>query len=136
MLLLNLNCEVIKKLGLTLSFDDGTVKNRDISVDDYVLITYNKDGVRKESEGTISKIITYDNTSTSEWFIILEGTDYLGAKIYVSKILDIEILRRADLSTVIRSPKGINTITDFRTNAGKVEYSTDNGDTWIPVIPV
>jgi hypothetical protein len=141
MALLTNTYSVNHSLTISLTFDDGSVKNTKVEVGDIITVVYNKNGVRTTVEGTVTNIYEMEATCNcnceSNWGMIIDGTSYgytSTEKVAESKILDLTMVKKAVDSSAITSPTGEYNITDFRLVGDILQLSPDNGTTWLKVL--
>ena len=142
-MLMNITFDVIQSLMLSLVFDDETVKKTKVNVDDTIRVTHNKNGMRTTVEGVVKRIFVDDHhvercpNHKPRWIMIVDGSSYASSaleRIEVDKILDIDIIKRAEENLGISSPIGDTNITSMRLVGNIVQLSTDNGQTWLKML--
>lgn len=142
-MLMSISYDIIESLVVRLVFDDDTAKKVKVNVDDIVRVTFNKNGCRTVIDG-ICKRLYHDNNHNTRcivqkpnWIMIVDGSQYGASaieRIEVSKILNIDVLKRAEENLSITSPLGENNITSFRLVGNILQLSVDNGETWMKVL--
>lgn len=144
-MLLSISYDVIESLIIKLVFDNERVKRLKVEIGDYVSVTYNKDGKRRTIEGFVKRIYLDNHFEhyneqchhNQHWSMIIDGSmtgnDRIG-KVEVSKILDLDVLKKVSESISINSPMNNDRITDFRLVGNTLQLSQDNGENWINVM--
>lgn len=142
-MLMNITFDVIQSLMLSLVFDDETVKKTKVSIDDTIRVTHNKNGMRTTVEGVVRRIFVDDHhvqrcpDYKPKWIMIVDGSSYACSaleRIEIDKILDIDMIKRAEDNLGISSPVGETNITSMRLVGNIVQLSTDNGQTWLKML--
>lgn len=142
-MLMNISYDIIESAVISLVFDDETVKKIKVNVDDTIKVSFNKNGIRKNIDGIVKRIFIDDHHHAAnhcckpKWVMIVDGSSYGTSaveRVELDKILDINIIKRANDTTGITSPVGDSNITDFRLVGNILQLSTDNGQTWLKVI--
>lgn len=139
-MLLKVDYSVIESLRVVLTFDDDSVKVREISEGDLIRATYNDNGRRKEIEGKIIKIGINHNPCTcskNSWYVIVDGSmSYCGDRVRFSpaNLLDLDIiLKHTDVELVGTPSDSDTSISMIRVNDNVLEVSRDHGLHWIPI---
>lgn len=142
MALLTNTYTVNHSLKIVLAFEDASVKTITLEVGDTVTVVYNKNGVRTTVEGVVTRIYSSTSTGTCSctcgdvWNIALDGSKYgyeSALRIGEDKILDLDMVKKANSNTAITSPTGDYNVTDFRLYGNILQLSVDNGVTWLAV---
>lgn len=137
-MVMKINCEVEQNLVVTISYDDGTMKTKVVSVGDYVSVAYNYNGCRRVVTGTVSNIHANPANSQAtrkDWYFIVNNDDpdagnFGSVKILVVNLIDIEILRMKRQVNPVNTPNNAMRVTDIRLKAGYFQVSNNNGHTW------
>ncbi len=137
-MVMRVSSEVEQSLNVTITYDDGTVKCKVISVGDYVSVAYNFNGARRIAVGTVSGIHANPaskQTSRKDWYFIVNNDDpevgnYGTTKILVVNLIDVEILRMKNQVNPISSPNNSMRVTNMRIKAGYLQVSNNNGRSW------
>lgn len=137
-MVMRVSSEVEQSLNVTITYDDGTVKHKVISVGDYVSVAYNFNGARRIAVGTVSGIHANPaskQTSRKDWYFIVNNDDpevgnYGTTKILVVNLIDVEILRMKNQVNPISSPNNSMRVTNMRIKAGYLQVSNNNGRSW------
>lgn len=144
-MLLSISYDVIESLIIKLVFENESVKSLKVELGDYVSVTYNKDGKRRIIEGYVKRIYL-DNRfehykenchHNQHWCMIIDGSmtgDNNAGRVEVSKILDLDILKKQSESNYINTPMNNNRVTDFRLVGNTLQLSQDNGENWVNVV--
>ena len=143
-MLLSISYDVIESLVIKLVYDNEKVKRLKVECGDYVSATYNKDSRRKTVEGYVKRIYLdnryYDcnHKNHQHWSMIIDDSMSDNptqiAKIEVSKILDLDVLRKKSETGFISTPNTSDRVTDLRLVGNTLQLSQDNGDTWVSII--
>lgn len=144
-MLLSINYDVIESLLIKLTYDNEKVKKLKVECGDYISITYSKDGRRKTSEGYVKRIYLdnryYDchhSNGHQHWSMIIDDSISDNptqiAKVEISKILDLDVLRKKSENSFISTPNNNDRITDLRLVGNTLQLSQDNGETWVSVV--
>lgn len=131
-MLMDIKCSAVASVAVKLTFDDHTVKDRLISMDDLVDITYNSSGIIKHIIGKVISI-SVAGSDQRDWYIIVDGSDDFQAvksRIGVLSILDCEIIFKASTTERVRTPLGDHGMPYIRIMNGVIQYSQDGGMTW------
>lgn len=137
-MVMKISCEVEQSLSVKISYDDGTNKTKVVSNGDYVTVTYNSNGSRRNFSGVVTGIHANPystQTTRKDWYFILNNDDIdsgpLGSKkIYIVNLIDVEIISMARQVNAINTPNNPMRVTDIRLKAGYLQVSTNNGKTW------
>lgn len=132
-MLLNNTCTIVQSLNISLTFDDGKVKEREITVGDLCSFEYNKNGKRKKIEGIVAKIIASETLNPNRWMIMVDGSlDCVGQidRFCPSQILDIDIIRKKTDRQYIATPNDSTKISEIRFYNGYLQLSIDGGYSW------
>jgi hypothetical protein len=134
---MTLDCkvDVIQSLLVSLKFDDDTMKKRLVGVGDLIDVTWNGNGMRKHIIGRVA-VISANGTDTKNWYMIVDGADdFDSQKVRFSpyQILDLDVIRKADQDSFVKTPKGENAIPYLRIVKGRLQYSKD-GCSWEYVV--
>lgn len=139
-MLLDIKYDVINSLVIKLRFDDNSVKETVVSIGDVVNCSYNKNGVRKTTEGTVKAINADTNPCGKQrWYLYIDSSSCGNAsldKIEVDKILDIDVLRKGQGLITVHSPGNRMKVTDFRLNGSFLQVSSDYGKHWFTVAKI
>ena len=133
-MLVDIKCKAISSIRVHLTFDDGSIKDEVIAIDDLVDVFYNGNGMRKHIVGRVSNISTV-GTDPKNWYIIVDGSDDFAknsARFAPTSILDIEIIRKAGLDTAVKTPLGPDGCPWIRFIKGRLQVSKD-GVHWINI---
>lgn len=133
-MLLSNECTIIQSLHLALTFDDGKVKERDVSVGDLCSFEYIKNGLRKKIEGVVVKIIASETISPNTWMIMVDGSlDYAGQieKFRPNQVVDVDVIRKKTDKQYIGTPNDSTHISEIRFYDGYLQLSLDGGYTWM-----
>lgn len=143
-MLLSISYDVLESLLIKLVFENEKVKRVKVEINDYVSITYNKDGKRRTIDGFVRQIYLdnryehYKCQHNQHWtLLIADSIDSDAnqiAKVEVSKLLDIDVLKRQADSGYISTPLSDNAVTDFRLVGNTLQLSQDHGTTWVKVL--
>lgn len=93
-MIVDLKCSPVTSIHVVATFDDGTKKDRTISIGDMVDIEYDSNGPKK-AIGEVLEISAV-GTDPNNWYIIVDGSDQFGTtrvKFNPMQILDIEIIK-------------------------------------------
>lgn len=134
-MLMDIKCSSNPQIEISLKFDNQESKKVTVGKGDLVDVDYNKNGVRRRIEGIVTKVST-NGTESLGWCIIIDGSgDFSSeiARISPINILDIDIIRKAECSMGINSPKDKSGIMSLRVKGGRLQYS-QNGYDWFPII--
>ena len=134
-MLMDIQCSSEPQIEIRLRFDNQKSKKVIVGKGDLVDVDYNKNGVRRRIEGIVTKIST-NGTEARGWCIIIDGSgDFSSeiARISPTNILDIDIIRKANDSVGINSPKGKSEIMSLRVKGSRLQYS-QNGYDWFPIV--
>ena len=126
-MLLDIKCSAISSVQVHLTFDDQTVKDRLIAIGDLIDCVYNANGIQRHIIGRVTTISTVGSNQAG-WYIIVDGSDdFEGryARFSPMSILDVDIIRKADMEDVIRTPLGEFAVPYLRINKGRLQYSLD-----------
>lgn len=134
-MLMDIKCSAVTSIGVNLTFDDGSTKERVIGVGDLITVVYNANGLRNRVEG---KVIAVSATGTDPkaWYIIVDGSDdFKSDRVRFSpmSILDLEIIRKADQLDFVQTPIGFEGVPYIRIHRGRLQYSMD-GYRWKNII--
>lgn len=141
-MLLSTQYEVLESLLIKLVFDDERIKRLRVELGDYVSVTYNKDGKRKTIDGYVKRIFLdhrfreHPCHHNEHWSMIVDGSlegESPGARVEVSKIVDIDMLRKKSETGFISTPLNEDRVTDFRLVGNTLQLSQDSGVTWVTV---
>ena len=137
-MVMKVSCEVDQNLDIAITYDDGTMKHKLVSVGDYVSVAHNYNGSRRIAVGTVSGIHANPaskQTSRKDWYFIVNNDDpevgnYGTTKILIVNLIDIEVLRMKNQVNPISSPNNSMRVTDMRIKAGYLQVSNNNGRSW------
>lgn len=136
-MLLGIKYDVLNSLVIKLRFDDNSVKEEIVSIGDVVNCYYNKNGARRNIEGTVKQIVADTNPcGKQKWYMYVDASTAGSAaveKIEVEKILDIDVLRKGAGLLTIHTPGNKMKVTDFRINGNFLQVSPDYGKHWFKV---
>lgn len=130
-MLMDIRCSTEVSIKIHLKFDDGSKKNRLVSKDDLIEISFNQNGLMKRVEGKVIKINAIDSDSR-RWYLIVDGSGDFESeqyKIQVMNILDLDIIRKADSVRYIETTNDCTAIQGFRIVNGRLQYTLD-GFNW------
>ena len=135
-MLTSISCQAIPTIKVHLVFDDGTVKDNVIAVEDLIDVTYNKNGVSTNFTGRVASITTV-GPDPHKWYILVDGSGEYESKIArfdPMSILDLNILIKGDGSDKVKTPASATEGCPFLrlTTGDKLQYSRD-GITWTDV---
>lgn len=133
-MLLDIKCDAVTSVHVHLRFDDEKVKDCIVALGDLVDVLYNANGLRKHIIGRVVNISAV-GSDPHGWYIVVDGSDdFAGkqARFSPMSILDIDILRKADMEQIIRTPLGDNAVPFLRVVKGHLQYSKD-GLNWKPI---
>ena len=145
-MLMNISYDIIESAVISLVFDDETVKKVKVNVEDTIRVSFNKNGLRTNIDGIVKRIFIDDRgphhhcpdpCHKPKWVMIVDGSSYGASaleRVELDKILDIDIIKRANDTNIITSPVGDTNITDFRLVGNILQLSVDNGQTWLKVL--
>ena len=145
-MLMNISYDIIESAVISLIFDDETVKKIKVNVEDTIKVSFNKNGLRTNIDGIVKRIFIDDRGShhhcpdpchKPKWVMIVDGSSYGASaleRVELDKILDIDIVKRANDTNIITSPVGDTNITDFRLVGNILQLSVDNAQTWLKVL--
>lgn len=130
---MTLDCkvEVIQSLKVHLVFDDESVKDSVVAVDDLIDIVWNGNGARKHMIGRVAAISAH-GCDPKSWYMIVDGADDFASrreKIAPMSILDLTVIRKASDEDLVRTVKGDNACPYLRVVSGHLQYSND-GLSW------
>lgn len=130
---MTLDCkvDVIQSLFIHLLFDDHSVKDNLVAVDDLIDVVWNGNGARKHMIGRVAAISAVGSDPNS-WYMIVDGADdfkSMRERFSPISILDLEILRRSCDEELIRTEKGEHSCPFIRVLKGRMQYSRD-GINW------
>lgn len=130
---MTLDCkvEVFQSLMVHLLFDDESTKDRLVALHDLIDVTWNGNGARKHIIGRVATI-SANGSNHNDWYMIVDGADDFESrreKISPYQILDLDIIRKADSETIVRTVKGDQAVPYIRINHGRLQYSID-GFNW------
>jgi hypothetical protein len=123
--------EVIQSFMVHLLFEDESTKDRLVAINDLISVTWNGNGARKFIIGRVAAI-SASGSNHNDWYMIVDGADDFSSrreKISPYQILDLEILRKADMEDLVRTVKGDCALPYIRINQGRLQYSLD-GFNW------
>lgn len=136
-MLLSINYNVINSLAIKLRFDDNSVKEAIVGVGDVVDVAYNKNGARREIEGTVKQIVADTSPcGKQKWYMYVDASTCGCAaleKILVENILDIDVLRKGAGLLTVHSPANGMKVTDMRISGNYLQVSNDYGKHWYKV---
>lgn len=137
MAVMKLGCEVEQQLVISIVFDDDTVKNRRIAKGDYISIAYNKNGMRRVSNGIVATIFANPfnpKLSRKDWYLILSADDNAGVvRIAINNILDVEVLKQNQFDATVKTPNDSSRVTNIRIHNNTLQISQDDGESWFNV---
>lgn len=145
-MLMNISYDIIESAVISLIFDDETVKKVKVNVEDTIKVSFNKNGLRTNINGIVKRIFIDDrgrphhcpdHCHRPKWVMIVDGSSYGASaieRVELDKILDIDIIKRANDTNIITSPVGDTNITDFRLVGNILQLSIDNGQTWLKAL--
>lgn len=134
-MLMDIKCSAVTSVAVHLTFDDNSIKDRTISVNDLISVEYNKNGLRRHIEGKVIHIQAI-GTDPKSWTITVDGSndfDSETARFSPMSILDIEIIRKADTIKYIETPMDNTGIVSLRVVNNRLQFSQD-GINWNSVI--
>lgn len=148
MSLLKISYEAQESLLIKLVFEPEKIKRVKVEVGDYISVMYNKDGRRKTIDGYVGRIYLdnrYDHwpdtncNHNQHWMMLINNSLEKNQcnpidKVEVSRILDIDVLKRRSDTGYISSPIGEDRVTDLRLIGNTLQLSQDNGETWVKVL--
>lgn len=126
-MLIKNTCSSITSIKVDLTFEDGNVKSNVISLNDFIDVEYNKNGLRKKITGKVIKI-SAEGTEPKNWYIIVDGSeDYECGQVKFSpaNILDLTIINKYDATQYIYSTNDFMNIKGMRINHGRLQYTQD-----------
>lgn len=130
-MLLDIKCDAVTSVHVHLTFDDDRSKDYIIGCGDLIDCCYNANGLRKHVIGRVVKISAVGNDPAG-WYITVDGSDdFEGrfARFSPMNILNVDVLRKADMEKVVRTPLGDNAVPYLREVKGRLQYSKD-GVNW------
>ena len=133
-MLLEIKCDAVTSVHVHLKFDDEQTKDCIVANGDLVDVCYNANGLRKHIIGRVVNISAVGSDPTG-WYIVVDGSDdFEGryARFSPMSILDIDILRKADMEILVRTTIGDNAVPYLREVKGHLQYSKD-GINWKPI---
>jgi len=133
-MLVDIKCSAVTSVRVKLAFDDQCKKDCLIAIGDLIDCEYNANGLRKHIIGKVLSISAV-GPDPKGWYIIVDGSDdFDGVKARFSpmSILDVDILRKADMETFIETPRDDNAVPFLRIVKGRLQWSKD-GYTYHPV---
>ena len=130
---MTLDCkvDVLQSFMFHLLFDDESRKDRLVAINDLIDVTWNGNGARKHIIGRVATI-SATGSNHADWYMIVDGADDFSSrreKIAPYQVLDVEILRKADMEDIVRTVKGDNAVPYIRIIKGRLQYSVD-GFSW------
>lgn len=133
-MLMNIECSIVQSLKVSLTFDNGKTKEREIATGDLCYFEFNKNGKRKTIEGKVTKIGLSNTVDSKSWFIIVDGSlDFSGQmeRFCPNQILDVDIIQKHDTVDYVATPNDSTRITNIRLFDGCLQLSTDGGYSWV-----
>ena len=134
-MLLDIKCAAISSVQVHLTFDDQSVKDRLIALGDLIDCIYNANGMRKHIIGRVATISTVGSDQAG-WYIVVDGSDDFDkrtARFSPISILDVDIIRKADMELNVRTVLGQYAVPYLRINKGRLQYSID-GFNWKSIV--
>ena len=130
---MTLDCkvEVIQSLLVHLLFDDESTKDRKVSINDLIDVTWNGNGARKHIIGRVA-VISCHGSNHNDWYMIVDGADDFASrreKISPYQILDLDVLRKADTERLVKTVQGDYAVPYLRIVKSRLQYSID-GFSW------
>lgn len=132
-MLINIECSIVPSLKVSLTFENGRTKDREIAVGDLCSFVYYKDGEKRKIEGKVIKIVMDNSVNVKSWYIIVDGSmSYKGKmeRFCPDNILDVDIIRKHTEGNFVVSPDDECRITNIRLNEGFLQVSRDGGFSW------
>ena len=126
-MLLDIKCDAVTSIHVRLTFDDDKTKDCIVAIGDLVDCCYNANGLRKHVIGRVVKVSAVGNDPAG-WYITVDGSDdFEGkfARFSPMNILNIDILRKADMEKIVCTPLGDNAVPYLREVKGRLQYSKD-----------
>lgn len=133
-MLMDIRCSAVASIKVNLTFDDGNSKECVIGTGDLIDVEYNANGLRKRIEGRVIKVSAV-GTDPKAWYIIVDGSDDFNsekAKFSPMSILDVTIIRKADMLNNVQTVIGHEAVPFIRIVKGRLQYSKD-GYNWKPI---
>lgn len=133
-MLINIECCIVPSLKVSLTFDNGRTKEREIATGDLCSFTYFKDGKKKTIEGKVVKIVMDNSVNVKSWYIVVDGSMSFDGKLdrfCPENILDVDIIRKHNEANYIASPDDETKVTNIRLNEGFLQVSKDGGYSWM-----
>jgi hypothetical protein len=126
-MLMDIKCNAVASVAVKLTFDDHTVKDRLISMDDLVDITYNSSGIRKHIIGKVISI-SVAGSDQRDWYIIVDGSDdfqSVTVRFSVMGIIDFTIIKKYDTTNVVETPVDKTAVQAIKVVDGFLYYTQD-----------
>ena len=133
-MLLDIKCDAVTSIHLHLTFDEEKVKDCIVAMGDLVDCLYNANGLRKHIIGRVVNISAV-GSDPNGWYIVVDGSDdFEGKRARFSpmSVLNIDILRKADMEIIVRTVIGDGAVPYLREVKGRLQYSKD-GLNWKPI---
>ena len=133
-MLLDIKCDAVTSIHVHLTFDDEMVKDCIVANGDLVDVCYNANGLRKHIIGRVVNISAVGPDPVGWYFVVDGSDDFEGrfARFSPMNILNIDILRKADMEKFVRTVIGDSAVPYLREVKGRLQYSKDGID-WKPI---
>ena len=132
-MLLSKSYDVLTSIHLKLVFDDESVKDNIISLNDVINVVYNKDGRRRTMEGYVTRICVDNICQKRSWYIIVDASTYGRNnvdRILIENIIDLDIIKKSSELITVSTPIDETKVTNIRFIDNIFQISQDNGKTW------
>lgn len=133
-MLMDIKCSAAISIDLKLTFDDGSIKYRNVAVGDLIDVDFNKNGVRIHTIGKVFKIVA-EGSNPEAWAIYLDSSDDFSGTQYrfaPTAILDLEVIMKKDATKYIATTNDYTSICALRVVRGRLQYTQD-GINWFPI---
>lgn len=133
-MLMNIKCSAVTSVRVNLSYDDGSIKDAVIAVNDLIDVVYNANGLRKRACGRVL-VVSANGPDPKNWYIIVDSSDDFDsnkARLCPLNILELEIISKGDNIGLVRTIKGDMGVPYIRIVKGRLQWSKD-GASWFPI---
>lgn len=159
-MLLSNKSYIVPSVMIDLTFDDNIRKVFPVACKDIIRVTFNKNGIATTFQGRVTAIsaaatsYTYKSdgvcnvnttfaTNKNGPYITLDGSEAYEGKtaiVYLSTILDCDMIYKWSDNYIVTTPPSdsqddVQSVQMLRIKSGKLEVTTDFGETWFPIIP-
>ena len=132
--------EAEQTLVISIEYSDGMLKTRTVGTGDYISVAFNKNGMRRCVNGTVTYIkadVYNPKVTKNDWYIVVANDEDSGlagtVRISVVNIIDIEVLRKKNFTANVTTPNNCSRVTTIRVKANVLQVSCNNGRTWMNV---